>query len=90
MEKAAEALHSQIRHQAVVTRDGDRAIVDVLGLVPGDIVDLALGELVPADLRPVRVSGLECDESILTGESAAVEKSIEEVAERTAIAEAWW
>ena len=73
-EKAAEALHSQIRHSAVVWRDGRQVSVDVTTLVPGDVVELALGEVVPADMRLLAVTGLECDESIMTGESMPAEK----------------
>jgi Mg2+-importing ATPase len=47
-EKAAEALHTGIRHQATVLRDGRQATVDVTTLVPGDIVELRLGDIVPA------------------------------------------
>ncbi|MDQ6656868.1 MAG: magnesium-translocating P-type ATPase [Actinomycetota bacterium] len=86
-EKAAEALHSQIRHQTVVLRDGRRALQDVRELVPGDIVDLKLGDIVPADVRLLQVTGLQCDEAILTGESAPVEKSTESVPTKTPLAE---
>ncbi len=73
-ERAAAELHSTLRHTAVVCRDGSYTTVDVAALVPGDVVRLALGEVVPADLRLIGVSGLECNEGILTGESTAVEK----------------
>jgi Mg2+-importing ATPase len=73
-EKAAEALHSQIRHRCVVRRDGHPDTVDVTELVPGDVVDLQLGEVVPADIRLLSCTGLECDESILTGESVPADK----------------
>jgi Mg2+-importing ATPase len=76
-EKAAEALHSQIHHQTVVVRDGERIAVDVTSLVPGDVIALMLGDIVPADTRLLEVSGLECDESVLTGESLPVSKSTE-------------
>ncbi|MCU1602426.1 MAG: magnesium-translocating P-type ATPase [Frankiales bacterium] len=79
-EKAAEALHSQIRHLALVLREGVATEVDVLALVPGDVVDLKLGDIVPADLRLLAVSGLECDEAILTGESLPVAKETDPVA----------
>jgi Mg2+-importing ATPase len=46
-ERATEALHSQVTHTAVVQRDGARCKVDVITLVPGDIVHLALGESCP-------------------------------------------
>lgn len=74
-EKAAASLHSQVTHEAVVLRDGVFGRVDVTSLVPGDVVELSLGEVVPADLRLVSVVHLECDESVLTGESQPVEKS---------------
>jgi Mg2+-importing ATPase len=73
-EKATEALHSQIRHQAVVLRDGNPVPVDVVELVPGDVVALGLGEVVPADVRLIDVTGLECVESVLTGESLPAPK----------------
>jgi P-type Mg2+ transporter len=86
-EKAAEALHSQIRHQALVVRGGRSMQVDVTALVPGDVVELRLGDIVPADLRLLGVSGLECDESVLTGESLPVEKSTAPVGAGTSLAE---
>lgn len=74
-EKASAALHTAIRHQAVARRDGQFQRVDVSELVPGDVIRLSIGELVPADVRLIEVTGLECNESILTGESSESEKS---------------
>src|SRR5512144_370131 len=74
-ERAAESLHSQLRHICVAWRDGHPAPVDVTELVPGDVVDLQLGEVIPADLRLLDTTGLEGDESILSGESMPVTKS---------------
>jgi Mg2+-importing ATPase len=65
-ERAAEELHSQVRHRCVVWRDGHPTQVDVTELVPGDVVDLQLGEVVPADIRLLTTVGLDCDESVLT------------------------
>ena len=73
-ELAVEALHSQLRHTALVVRDGEPVAVDVTELVPGDVVRLAVGDVVPADLRLLRADGLECDEAVLTGESLPAEK----------------
>jgi len=78
-EKAAEALHSQIRQHTTVTRAGATLTVDVTGLVPGDLVELRLGDIVPADVRLTAVAALDCDESVLTGESVPVVKSAEAV-----------
>jgi len=76
-EKAVEALHSQIRHLAFVDRDGEPKEVSVSEIVPGDLVHLRVGDVVPADLRLVDVHDLECDESVLTGESQAAAKTAE-------------
>jgi Mg2+-importing ATPase len=76
-ERASAALHSAVHHTAVVRRDGRFDKVDVNELVPGDVIRLALGEAVPADVRLIDVNGLECNESILSGESAASEKSLQ-------------
>jgi Mg2+-importing ATPase len=85
--KTAEALHSAIRHTCLVVRDGHPRTVDVTELVPGDVVDLQLGQVVPADLRLLSATGLECDESVLTGESLPAEKSPAPVPEGTPLAE---
>ena len=69
-ERAVEELHSQLRHTALVLRDGNPAPLDVTALVPGDVVELAVGHVVPADLRLLRAERLECDESVLSGEAA--------------------
>lgn len=79
-ERAAAALHEGMRHRAVARRDGEFVSLGVTELVPGDVVRLSLGEAVPADVRLVEVSGLECNESILTGESTGVAKSAQPVA----------
>ena len=59
-ERAAAALHWGVRHGALARRDGAFATVDVTELVPGDVIRLSLGEAVPADLRLIEVTGLEC------------------------------
>ena len=74
-ERAVEALHSQIRHLAFVDRDGKPTEVSVTEIVPGDIVHLRVGDVVPADLRLLEAHELECDESVLTGESQVAAKT---------------
>ncbi|MEC3957912.1 magnesium-translocating P-type ATPase [Nocardia sp. CDC153] len=86
-ERAADALHERIRHRVVVWRDGATRPLDLAELVPGDVVELRSGELVPADIRLLTVNGLHCDESVLTGESEPVEKSVGPVASGSAVAE---
>jgi len=86
-EKAAEALHSRIRHQTVAVRDGVEAPVDVVDLVPGDVIEMRLGDVVPADVRLLSATGFECDESVLTGESMPADKSVGETPTGSALAE---
>ncbi|HEX6664035.1 MAG TPA: magnesium-translocating P-type ATPase [Gaiellaceae bacterium] len=80
-ERAVETLHSQIHRRAFVERAGKTMEVDVTELVPGDIVSLHVGDIVPADVRLLEAANLECDESVLTGESAAAIKEVAPVTE---------
>ncbi len=73
-ERAAEALHSGVAHQVVVLRDAAPAQINVVDLVPGDVVQLAIGAVIPADIRLLSSNNLLCDEGILTGESLPVAK----------------
>lgn len=77
--RSMEALRRLGRQQASVLRDGDRDRIDAEQLVPGDIVFLEEGELIPADIRLVEVEGLRVNEAALTGESVPVNKSIDAV-----------
>ncbi|GAM47831.1 magnesium ABC transporter ATPase [Nocardia seriolae] len=86
-EKAADALHERIRHRATAVREGRADDIDLAALVPGDIVELRPGELVPADLRLLTVNGLQCDESVLTGDSVPVLKSTDPLPADTPTAE---
>ena len=72
--QAINALAKSVVTQATVTRDGKRLRIDSGALVPGDIVTLAAGDKVPADLRLIEASELRIAEACLTGESLAVEK----------------
>ncbi len=76
-ERAADALHDQVTHTVVALRDGVATEISVVDLVPGDVVRLGIGAIVPADLRVLTSHDLACDEGILTGESMPVEKSPE-------------
>ncbi len=86
-EVAVEELHSRIRHQTSVWRDGRPQRLDVVDLVPGDVVDLQLGEVVPADVRLLSVTGFACVESVLTGEALPVAKQTDPVPEGTQVGE---
>jgi magnesium-transporting ATPase (P-type) len=84
-EHALAAIRNMLTPTATVRRDGRRATVDAAELVPGDIVLLAPGDKVPADLRLTRVRDLRIDESPLTGESEPVDKITEPVAADAAL-----
>jgi Mg2+-importing ATPase len=86
-EQTAESLRTRIRHSTVAVRDGRAQTVDVASLVPGDVVELRLGDVVPADVRLLDVTGLECDESVLTGESLPAAKAVGATPPGTALAE---
>ena len=60
---------------ATVRRDGRERQIDAAELVPGDVIVLRSGDLVPADCRIIAADGLETDESALTGESLPVAKT---------------
>ena len=81
-ERAMASLRAQIRQEAEVRRNGQTCRIPVTELVPGDVVALRIGALVPADLRLLNVDDCECDESILTGESMPVVKSVAALAGR--------
>lgn len=74
-ERAAAALHDQIPRRASVLRDGGLVLVNVEELVVGDVVQLTPGAIVPADMRVIESFTLECDESVISGESVPVTKS---------------
>ncbi len=80
-EKAIEALRSMSAPEAVVRREGSEKKLEAVGLVPGDIVLLEAGNLVPADLRLLEAASLKVEEAALTGESEAVTKKTEAIAD---------
>lgn len=86
-EGAIAALAKAVTTEATVIRDGKKQVVPSQDLVPGDIVWLASGDKVPADLRLLSVRGLQVDESALTGESLPVEKTTSPLSQDTPLAE---
>ncbi|MBV6440996.1 MAG: cation-translocating P-type ATPase [Haliscomenobacteraceae bacterium CHB4] len=73
-EKAMAALRQMAAHNATVIRDGQPAHIPASQLVPGDVVAIEAGNVVPADTRLFEVHNLRVEEASLTGESYAVEK----------------
>jgi Ca2+-transporting ATPase len=86
-EKTLEKLKKIFKPKAKVLRDKDLNEIPVEELVPGDIVFVEEGDIIPADLRFFEVENLKIDESILTGESLPVEKDIKPLDENTPIPE---
>ncbi len=72
---AVEEIRKQVATTAAVMRDGREQELPVAELVPGDIIRLNAGDLVPADARLLEVKDLHVRESALTGESLPVEKT---------------
>jgi Mg2+-importing ATPase len=83
-ERALRALQRFVTRTARVRRAGQMVEVPTDTLVPGDIVTIGIGDLVPADLRLLSIDRLSADESVLTGESLPVSKSVEPVAASSA------
>src|SRR5215218_10414591 len=75
-EASVAALQKMMVVQAKVRRGGEVRLVPMEDLVPGDVVNLEAGDLVPADGRINRAATLEIDEAALTGESAPVPKGL--------------
>ena len=84
-EKALEAIRHLLAPHARVWRDGRAHDVDAATLVPGDVVALASGDSLPADVRWLQTHNLRVDEAALTGESVPVEKATHPVAPDAAL-----
>ncbi|MFT4922762.1 MAG: Ca2+-transporting ATPase [Haloarculaceae archaeon] len=86
-EQSLEALRELTVPTATVRRDGELVAVESTAIVPGDVVELSDGDVVPADGRVVEETGLEVDEAALTGESMPVGKTTDPVEAETPLAE---
>jgi Ca2+-transporting ATPase len=75
-EQAMAALQAMAAPSARVRRSGQDLTIPSQGLVPGDIVLLEAGNVIPADLRLIEAARLSVEEAALTGESLAVEKQV--------------
>ncbi|KFM23983.1 Calcium-transporting ATPase 3, endoplasmic reticulum-type [Auxenochlorella protothecoides] len=86
-DRAIEELKAYEADVATVLREGRWTVTPAVEIVPGDIVEVAVGGKVPADVRVAAIlsSGLRIDQSILTGESGSVPKSVEPVAAGKAV-----
>ena len=71
---AARKLKKMITNKMEVIRDGVQDTVDIENIVPGDIVKLSSGDMIPGDVRFIETKDLFIDQAALTGESNPVEK----------------
>ena len=86
-EAALAALKNMLAPVARVRRDGRIQLVEADSLVPGDILLLEAGDRIPADARVLVAHGAEVAEAALTGESHAVFKNLDAVAENSPLAD---
>jgi len=75
-EKTIEALQKIATPKTSIIRNGKEIKISIIEIVPGDLVLLEEGDVVPADCKLIEAFNLEIDESTLTGESKAVSKKI--------------
>lgn len=75
-ERAIHLLQQFLSSKVRVIRNGKEEVIDAIRLVPGDVVLLKSGNMVPADLRLISCQGLSVDESALTGESSPLTKTV--------------
>ena len=73
-DKAAQKLKKMISNKLEIIRDGMQESIDVEEIVPGDIVKLSSGDMLPGDIRFLEAKDLFIDQASLTGESNPVEK----------------
>jgi calcium-translocating P-type ATPase len=73
-EKALDALKKMNSYKTTVIRGGNKTITEANQLVPGDIIELNVGDVVTADARLIEASSLQIEEAALTGESQPSEK----------------
>lgn len=80
-DKTIKALSNLTAKKISVLRNGKKLTIESSKLVPGDVVYLNRGDIVPADIRLFEVSGLEINESIITGESLDRRKTINHISD---------
>ena len=86
-EQSIAALRELATRHAIARRDGEKTELETPELVPGDVIFVESGDIVPADARIVAESNLSVDESALTGESVPVSKSTDPEKPATPLAE---
>jgi H+-transporting ATPase len=77
---ALKALKEKVAKKALVFRAGEFQTVEARDLVPGDIIEIKIGDLVPADVKLIEGDFILSDQSALTGESLPVNKQAGDIA----------
>ncbi|MBF2374776.1 magnesium-translocating P-type ATPase [Listeria seeligeri] len=77
-ERASYALKNMVKNKVNVLRDGKMAVVTQDGIVPGDVIEVSVGDIIPADARVISATDLLINQSALTGESIPTEKYAED------------
>lgn len=86
-ERVLASLEADRAPVARLLRDGRMREIEAEALVPGDVIHLQRGDVVPADARVTQAAGLSVSEAALTGESLPVSKTVEALASRVPLAE---
>ncbi len=73
-ESAVQSLMEMVSPEATVIREAERRTIDAEQLVPGDLVEVRQGSIIPADVRLMEIESLQVNEAALTGESVPVDK----------------
>ncbi|GEL08700.1 cation-transporting P-type ATPase [Salisediminibacterium halotolerans] len=84
-EKALEGIKNMLSAEATVLRNGEKETIDAGDVVLGDIVYLAAGDKIPADMRLIQADNLKAEEAALTGESTSADKDTETLDEDTVL-----
>ncbi|MFP4076135.1 MAG: HAD-IC family P-type ATPase [Halochromatium sp.] len=84
-EEALAGIRKMLSPSALARRDGAWSEIDATQLVPGDVVRLRAGDLIPADLRLLEAANLRVEESALTGESVPASKRVAPVSDDASI-----
>ncbi|KAA8634917.1 hypothetical protein SMACR_07599 [Sordaria macrospora] len=77
-EKTMDSLRSLSSPTATVVRGGEAMVVPSGEIVPGDLVEVKMGDTLPADIRLIEAKNFETDEALLTGESLPVRKTVDQ------------
>lgn len=88
-EKAAEMLKAKVATTATIIREGPKREVEISEVVPGDVVFLSAGCIIPADARIIFASDLSVDQSALTGESFPAAKMVTPLEKKTSDITEW-